>query len=473
MTTDSLTISSSSKSTRNQGQWLHYLALGLLANAALWGSALLYLKVKKPTYTSTWAITVPSSGADANVNLPNIGQASYQNSSPYSILNQDPRQNYKFTAESEPVIAAAAAQLKMPPEKFGQPRIKIVDSSTIMEIELKGASPEEARNKSLALYKALQSRLSELRTQEIAQRDLGTQVALNSAQKKLEIAQNRLSDYQARSGLTSNEQLSQLSSNIEDLRKQRAVVVSQQQQANARLGQISSSLNLSSQQAAEAFALQTDQIFQQNLKDYSDASASLTVSLSQFTSEYPTVIAQRAKRDAAQAALLSRSRFLLNRPVDQATVERLNLANTNSTTGRVKMFDDLVTSQADQRAIQAQAQALDQQIFQLENRLKGLAQQEATLDALKRDVQVTEAIFSSTVTRLDLSKSNSLGSYPLIQMLAAPSLDKSPSSPKKTFVLLGTALGSLLIDAGLVLLWLRYSRTQSRDRVSPLRPKNT
>ena len=473
MTTDSLTISSSSKSTRNQGQWLHYLALGLLANAVLWGAALLYLKVKKPTYTSTWAITVPSAGADANVNLPNIGQASYQNSSPYSILNQDPRQNYKFTAESEPVIAAAAAQLKMPPEKFGQPRIKIVDSSTIMEIEIKGASPEEAQNKSLALYKAIQSRLTELRTQEIAQRDTGTQVALNSAQKKLEIAQTRLSDYQARSGLTSNEQLSQLSSNIEDLRKQRAVVISQQQQANARLGQISSSLNLSSQQAAEAFALQTDQIFQQNLKDYSDASASLTVSLSQFTPEHPTVITQRAKRDAAQAALLSRSRSLLNRPVDQATVERLNLANTNSTTGRVKMFDDLVTSQADQRAIQAQAQALDQQIFQLENRLKGLAQQEATLDALKRDVQVNEAIFSSTATRLDLGKSNSLGSYPLIQMLAAPSLDKSPSSPKKEFVLLGTAFGSLLIDAGLVLLWLRYSRTQSRDRVSHLRPKNT
>ena len=473
MMTDSLTISSPSKSTRSQGHWLPYLALGLLTNAILWGAALLYLQVKKPTYSSSWAITVPSAGADASVSLPNIGQASYQNSSPYSILNQDPRQNYKFTAESEPVINAAAAQLKMPPEKFGQPRIKIVDSSTVMEIELRGTSPEEAQNKSLALYKALQSRLTELRTQEITQRDAGTQIALSSAQKKLEIAQARLSDYKARSGLTSDEQLSQLSSNIEDLRKQKAVIVSQQQQANARSAQLSTSLNLSAQQAAEAFALQTDQIFQQNLKDYSDASARLTVSLSKFTPEHPTVVADRAQRDAAQAALLSRSQSLLNRPVSQTAVERLNLSNTNSTTGRVKMFDDLVTSQADQRAIQAQAQTMDQQIVQLEDRLKGLAQEEATLDALKRDVQVGEAIFSSTATRLDIGKANNFGSYPLIQMLAAPSLVKSPSSPKKELVLLGATFGSLLIDAGLALLWLRYSKTKLRDQAGHLRPKST
>jgi hypothetical protein len=53
----------------------------------------------------------------------------------------------------------------MPIEKFGKPRIKLADSTTVMEVAFVGASPAEARNKSFALYKALQARLNELRDQ--------------------------------------------------------------------------------------------------------------------------------------------------------------------------------------------------------------------------------------------------------------------------------------------------------------------
>lgn len=153
--TDSTNISRSfPKLAGNQGSWQLYLVLGLLVNAAVWGSALLYLKKIQPTYTSTLVVTVPGAGSDANVFLPNIGQASYQSSSPYATSTQDPRANYQFIGQSEPVIAAAAAQLKMSPKKFGKPNINLVDSTTIMNFELKGESPDEARNKALALYKA-------------------------------------------------------------------------------------------------------------------------------------------------------------------------------------------------------------------------------------------------------------------------------------------------------------------------------
>jgi len=452
-----------SKSAVNQGRWQRYLLLGLATNVVFWASAFLYLKVTPPTYTSDSAINLPGEGSNANVNLPGIGQASYENSSPYgSSSSQDPRESYKFIAESEAVLKAAAAAINMSLKEFGKPRLKVLDNTTIMTVQFKGASPEEARNKSLAFYKALEARLNELRTQEVIQRDVGFQTALNSSQKKLQSAQKHLSDYKARSGLNSDEQIKGLTNNIEQLRRQRAEILAQQQQANTRLKQFSANLKLSAGQATDAFALQTDQIFQQNLKNYSEASAAVVVLESKFWSAHPTIIAEKAKRDAAQQALLARGQILLGRPVTLATLKQLNLSTTNSgTASRETLFQQLVTVQADQKGLTAQAQAIDQQIAQLENRLKNLAQLGSNLDALKRDMQVAEAVFSSTLTRLDIGKSNAFGSYPLIQIVAEPSLPNSPTTPKKSYVYLGSALGSVFSTTGLVLLWLRSRKRKT------------
>ncbi|MEI2580822.1 GumC family protein [Scytonema sp. PRP1] len=445
-----------SKSAVNQGRWQRYLLLGLATNLAFWGSAFFYLKVTPPTYTSSSALNLPEAASNANVTLPGIGQASYQDSSPYgSNSSQDPRENYKFIAQSESVLKGAAAQLNMSLGEFGSPQVKVLDNTTIMTVQFKGASPQEAQNKSLAFYKALEARLNELRTQEGIRRDAGFQTALNSSQKKLQSAQKSLSDYKARSGLNSDDQIKDLTTNIEQLRRQRAEILAQQQQASTRLRQLSASLKLSAGQATDAFVLQSDQIFQQNLKDYSEASAAVVVLESKFLPIHPTVVAEKAKRDAAQQALLARGQALLGRPVSLGTLKQLNLSSAGSDSGRDALFEQIVTVQADQKGLTAQAQAIDQQIAQLENRLKNLVHQGSNLDALKRDMQVAEAVFSSTLTRLDIGKSNASGSYPLIQVVAEPSLPDSPTSPKKSYVYFGAAVGSLFSTTGLVLLWLR------------------
>ncbi|MES1022797.1 hypothetical protein ABN584_07850 [Gloeocapsa sp. BRSZ] len=439
------------KSSLKQSYWLRYLLLGLLANTAFGTLALLYLKLVPPTYTSHSAITLPEAGSAANVNLPNIGQASYENSSPYASSTQDPRENYKFIAQSEPVLSAAASQLNIPLAKFGAPRIRIIDGTTIMTVDFRGATPEEARNKSLAFYRAFEAKLDELRGEEAIRREAGFQTALSDSWKKLETAQQRLSSYKADSGLNSNDQLKDLSNNIEQLRKQRVEILAQQQQANARLSQLSASLNLSDLEAVDAFTLQTDQIFQQNLKDYSEASASLSVLESKFLPDNPQLVTEKAKQDAAQTALLNRSRYLLGKPVSQAVLHQLSLNSTNSDSARESLFQQLVTTQAEQKGFQAQAQATDQQITQLQDRLNKLAQKESVLDALKRDLQVTEAVFSSTLTRLDIGKSNAFGSYPLVQFITPPNIPETASWPKKEFVLLGATLGSLFATTGIAL----------------------
>jgi len=455
------------KTSFKQSYWQRYLLLGLLANATFGILALLYLKLVPPTYTSHSAITLPEAGSAANVNLPNIGQASYENSSLYASTTQDPRENYKFIAQSEPVLNAAANQLNIPIAKFGKPRIGIIDGTTIMTVDFRGASPEEARSKSLAFHNAFEAKLNELRSEEAIRRESSVQNALSDSWKKLEIAQQRLSTYKTSSGLSSNEQLRYLSNNIEQLRKQKVEILAQQQQASARLSQLSASLNLSDLEAVDAFTLQTDQIFQQNLKDYSEASATLSVLDAKFLPGNPQLVAQQAKQNAAQTALLNRSQYLLRKPVSQATIHQLSLNSTNSDSARESLFQQLVTTQAEQKGFQAQAQTTDEQITLLQNRLNQLAQKESDLDALQRDLQVTEAVFSSTLTRLDIGKSDTFGSYPLVQFVTQPNLPQTTSWPKKEFVLFGTVLASIFATTSIALFGMyRY------QKLVDLRPKS-
>jgi uncharacterized protein involved in exopolysaccharide biosynthesis len=138
--------------------WKLYLPLWLVTNTLIWSATLLYLKKTPPTYTSDWKIILPAAKSSSNVVLPGIGQAS-TSEAPASSQSSDARQNYKYLAESEDVLKAAANQLKMPVNKFGKPRIKIVDTTTLMQFEIKGDSPQEAQKKAFAFHNALASQV--------------------------------------------------------------------------------------------------------------------------------------------------------------------------------------------------------------------------------------------------------------------------------------------------------------------------
>jgi uncharacterized protein involved in exopolysaccharide biosynthesis len=425
----------------------------------MWGLALFYLNVTPRTYTSSWTLSLPGNVTNTKVEVPNSGSASSESVSPYASTAHDPRENYKVIATSESVQKAAAAQLKIPPKKFGQPQIKIVNNTTLVNFELSGHSPEEAQKKSWAFYRAFQSRLNELRAQEVAQRESKMQGSLREAQQKLEVAQKRLSDYKFRSGLTSSAQIEQLSNNIEQLRKERAESAAQKQQITARLKQLSTTLDVTAPQAADGFVLKADSLFQQYLKEYNATAANLVLLKDKFLPDHPLVVREQSKLNAVKAALQTRSTSLLGRPVDPATLGQLNIGSTEqSGTPRESLFQELIKTQVEQRGLEANSQEIDRQIAQLEGRLKTMSQSGSTLEALRRDMDIAQAVFSSTLATSGLDKSKLLGAYPEVQLLVEPNLPTAPTSPKKTLVLLGAALGSLLTDTGLGLLWFRQRR---------------
>jgi len=459
------------ESTSN-GRWLRYLLLGLAANALLWGLAFAYLKLAKPDYVSRWAIALPSAGTTTRVALPNIGDTTSEIRSPYNNPDvQDPRENYKFILTSASVIGAAAEKVGMTRDEFGSPKVQIVDNTTLMSVTIEGDSPEQSQRKAEALYESLEESLSQLRIQEVSQKNAGVQTALANAQAKLELAQGELSEFKAATGLSSNVQIDQISTNLEELRRERALIVAQQQQSNARLGQLSNNLNISPQQAADAFSLSADQLFQRNLLDYSEASAALNVLSSQFGPNHPVIVPERTRQESARTAMLQRGSTVLGRPVNPTILAQLNLGDGEQrSSARENLFQQTVSAQVDGQGLTAQAAELDRQIAQLEGRLRQMAQYGSQLEALARDVAIAEAVFSSTIARLDLSQSDIYGSYPQIQLINEPSLPASAASPRTSLVLLGTAAGSLLITMAIIALWLRPRRPLADAAVPATQP---
>lgn len=435
-------------------RWSRYILVSAGTNGFIWGSSLLFLATAKPVYTSSWALILPGSVNAVNVNLPEIGQASASSGSAgVATSTFDPRDNYEYIFTSEQVIRRAARNAKLPMDKFGEPRIKNIDNTTLMQIEVTGPTPEEARRKSYALYDALRERLNELRTSEIEQRQVPTQAIMRDTQAKLAAAQRKVSAYKLRSGLNSSEQVETLSTNIEQLRRQRAEFAAQQAQAEARAQKLSRSLDLSAAEAADAFKLQVDQIFQQNLKDYSEATAILKVQLSKFGPNHPRILKEIKRQQAAQQALQRRARLVLGRPLRATTLSRLALSSSGS--GRDSLFQSLVTDQSTATGAAAQVRKLDQQIAALEGRLRWMSQRQSSLENLKRDEQIAEAVFASTLAKLDLGQADLFAAFPLVQMAVEPSLADKPTSPKKGLVLAGSAFGSILTTVGLWILWIR------------------
>jgi DNA-binding NarL/FixJ family response regulator/uncharacterized protein involved in exopolysaccharide biosynthesis len=438
-----------------KSNWKNYILPWLIANLVVWSAGLLYLRMAKPSYSSAWALALSSANGTTDINLPEMGSAKIDQPSAFNSDKSDPRENYKFIAETDEVLLKAAKKSNIDPDAFGKPLIKIVDNTTLMKFQITGDTPQEAYKKALAMQQTFQEELNTKREEEMAQQNGNLERTLEDAKQKLETARQRLTQYQGNSGLSSKEQLRELSVNIETLRRQQAEQTSQQQKTSARYNNLLRDLGLSSQQAADAFALQSDGRFQKYLSEYSRLSGDAIELNARYFPNHPAVIDKQAEVEEARSAVFQQGRQLLGRPINDSTIRQLNLDGGSGDSKRASLFQELVSLQAEKQGLDAQTRELRNQIDRLERKLNNMAQSGSRLDTLQKNVQMAEAVFSSTLTRLDLSRSTISASYPTITTIAKPNLPQKPSSPKSTLVLLGTTLCSALLTTALFSLWFR------------------
>ncbi len=435
-----------------QGRRLRYLALGIVANMAVWGVALYLLKNSPHVYTSQWSVVLLGGSGKTAPSAPT-------NPTPSSDSSQgaDVKASYEVIATTETVNKAAAAKLGMTTDQFGKAQVVSVSGAPLLTFSITGATREEAQKKAYALQEAFQERLNQLRVQQAEEQESGFESSLGVARKRLETAQFRLSDYKVKAGLASKDQIDQLASNIESLRRLRAELVAQQQDVSIRSQRLATDLNISSQLASEAFVLRADPLFQQYIQEYSQATALLTNLGTKFGPNHPAILRETARQATAERALQDRGQLLLGRAVDATTIGRLalNSGNQPTSTARETLFQTIVTNETERLGLAARVQELDRQIYLLEQRLSILAQRSSTLDALNRDMQIAEAVFSSRLSGLTADTASLYGTYPALQVVAEPTLPDTGIIPRQRPLFIAAAITSSLITAGIIALYLR------------------
>lgn len=440
-----------------------FLCVGVLLNTIVWAGALLYLKRAEPSYVSKWGVLVLGGNADVNVSLPGTGSASADAGGRTKIA-ADARTDYVYIATSPDVLNEAAKQVELESYEFGRPEIVVDKNTAIMSFSIEGDSPELAQEKGQALYTVLNERVEQLRTGEVDRRNEDNQVALERARQKVDAAQAELANYLANSGFSSDQQLEGLATGIEALRQQRSQYAAQAAGLNGRISQINSNVDPGAQQdITDSYSLQGDPAYQQLFDTYGRLSAEFSEVSGQLGARHPLVLAKGAELGSAQAALQQRGSFLLGRSVDQATLVRIAPLGIDPQTSilRGELFRESVVNQADRESLISQNQTLASEINQMEARLGQLSQEKFVVDRLRQNLQLAEAIFTSTLARLDLNEEDIYSLYPPIQLVTEPSLPNEGDrvSPSAKTILLGALAGSFIITLGLLLYWY-----EKRDR---------
>lgn len=442
-----------SQDIEQQKRWRRYIVVNAIGNGFIWTTTLFFLISAKPEYTSEWAIILPNSSTNVSVNLEGIGQTSSLAESGGASSTSDPRANYEYIFLSQQVLDKAAKLVSISGKEFGKPKIKAIENTTIMEITVEGNSPAQAQLKATAYYRSMLSRLSELRKGLIEQREEPTKEVLRNAQKRLADAQEAVARYQLSSGLVSSDQVTQLYTNIEGLRLDRARTISSYSKYSAQLSTLEKTIGLNPKEASQAFLLLSDQSFQNSAKAYGEASAELKLLNQKFGPNNPKVLLQKSKLQSSEAAMRNRASTLLGKKYSSINLAKLSLNVVQN--GRDELLKSLISDKTEGSGLQSQAHETTRQIEQLELRLRSLSQLQVKLESLKREEKVAEAVFASTLAKLDLGQANQFTAFPLIQIAVEPSLPEKPSSPRYSLILASSTMGSILVTVGLAILWVR------------------
>lgn len=442
------------KISSQRSKW-NYLGLGLLANTLIWGSALAYLTLFPKEYQSEMGLKVLTTESNVDVTLPD-GLRTSQSINSISA-GEDPRSDYVYLLESNALKKKAAAQVGMTVEDYGDVEVTTNADSSIIELVLEGEKPELAQEKARALYAALDQTVEDLRNAEVARRAQETQEDLEAARQRVEQAQGALAGYQAASGLSSNAQIDNLASGIEELRQQYAQALAQERGLEGRVSQLATDINDASVGAGDSYRLASDPVFQSQYVEYGTAAAEYADISSQLGPQHPQVVAKRAEVEGLESAVVTRGSFLLDRSVGEKELTQIAPISLDPrvAASRGALFEAAVADRASQKGLQSQSVELANQINALEARLGTLTQNQFAADRLRQDLDAAETLFASAVTTLGLTEDDIYNIYPPIQLAAEPTLPDTDKyvSPSPAIAVVGALAGSFLATTGLLLLW--------------------
>ncbi len=430
-----------------------YLYTALAGQGVIWGLALMVMLVWPRSYTVESTLILPSSDPDARVDLKEVGQAYATPRATYDSKSLDPRVNYKEIMLSPNVLETAASAVGLAPGKYGQPAVKLIDQSSVMELKTTARTAQLALAKAQALHQAFQQRLTELRMDELAQREQAIEQAVQASRSKLDGAQRDLLRFKVDAHLVSNKQLDEMAQASTTLRRRRIELEQKLAHDKAGVASLSTLLGVPLKLAGWTLTLHADAVMLEYVRQFATTSALVSEQSFKWESAHPKVREASGQRDAAFKAMQARARSVLGQPVSAEDLQRMALILQDRS--RELLLREMVSTQASVQASSAELAEIERQWRQLVTELPQLAAQSARLEELERRVTFSEAVFTGAVGKTDVGTTNIFSSYPMVQTMVAPALPDKPSAPRSSYVGAGAVAASLMFTVGLALAWLR------------------
>lgn len=439
---------------------VRYVRCAIWCCAIAWVIALAYLVFTPLKYASRWTLILPGSAQSAAMQLESIGQATSTANSPFSSVSLSPKVVYKEIADSDQVRTAAALSIGMDNAQFGRPRIKLIDETGLMQFEIMAATPEVAHQKAMASIAALNQQLDVLRRDELEKRAAAITLNLKSYKDAVELARQQITGIQVASGLVSINQFNESVANLGTTRRKLTDLKGEQGKLREEQSKLSNQLGVDAANASAALRMAGDPAMSKIVADYAEANGLYEAEVKRLGPGNPTLINIEKRRNAASEQLTR----LVGAGENGARDPRHALWLMTNVSKQAELLQQLVRNEAMIEGKAKEIQTLSIEEYRLEDEIQRLSMAAAKLEDLKKEQILAEAVYASALARVDTSKSDIYGAYPILQVLAQPNMPDGHEQPRRLFAFAGGLVGTLFSLIAWGLAWVHHLQTIKRRK---------
>jgi len=417
-------------------RWIYtiFFSTGLFI---IWAPVVFFVSTAAPVYNSTWTILIPGTMIGTTLDLSSMGRAHTEVKTPYGGSSFSPGVNYKAIMSSV--------------GDYGTPKIKVTDQAATLAVVFSGESAEDAQARSTALYHAFHDRLDALRADEVLGRKRGSLAQLEEYREQANEAMELLADFRDASTVVSADQYSSMVTAASELEDKLLAARVGHDAASSRLLSMADTLGIDAHRAADVMLLRQDKLVQTHSTEYARLQAAHIEIASNLGRKHPKVVQARARADGARESMIRRIRSVIG----HADEEMLASYIPDPMGDDGALYKDVVTLQAEREASARKIESLENLLAEMRGRIAVAGSDLDELEKLERASDMANAILVSATSNLDMGQSNIYATYPMTQVLVAPTLPEKPKKLLQVMAIIGGILGTLLMIISIIVVKFR------------------
>ena len=250
--------------------------------------------------------------------------------------------------------------------------------------------------------------------------------------------------------------------NLGTTRRKLTDLVGEQGRLKEEQAKLIERIGIDSAGASIALRLAGDPAMVKIVTEYAEANGLYEVEAKHLGPQNPVLINLDKRRTAMREQL---RHFVAKLQIGTEIDSRTLILMTNISK-QAEMLQVLVRNEAAIDGKTREIEALTTEKNRLEDEIHKLSAAAGQLEDLKKDHILAEAVYSSALARVDTSKSDIYGAYPIVQVLAEPNMPDGYEQPRRLYAFAGGMAATLFSFIAWGLAWLQYLQTTKRRKKS-------